>query len=39
MTSHGSANVRETPHVNQTSKTNSFINAVKERAQAVLTTG
>lgn len=36
MVNHGSANVRETPHVNQKSRTNSFINAVKERAQAVL---
>src|SRR6185295_15097288 len=29
-----SASVRETPHVNQ--RTNTFINALKERAQAVL---
>jgi len=36
MANHGSANVRETPHVNQTSRTNAFINAVKERAQAVV---
>jgi len=36
MTSHGSANVRETPHVNQTSRTNNCIDAVKERAQAVI---
>ena len=31
-----SASVRETPHVNQTSITNTFANAIKERAQAVL---
>jgi len=36
MANHGSANVREIPHVNQTSRTNTIINAVKERAQAVL---
>ena len=36
MTNHSSATVRETPHVNQTSRTHTFINAVKERAQAVL---
>jgi citrate lyase beta subunit len=36
MANHGSANVRETPHVNQTSRTNTIINAVKERAQAVI---
>jgi len=36
MTNHGSANVREIPHVNQTSRTNTIINAVKERAQAVI---
>jgi hypothetical protein len=28
--------VRETPHVNQTSRTNTIINALKQRAQAVL---
>ena len=28
--------MRETPHVHQTSRTNTFINAIKERAQAVL---
>jgi len=33
MANDSSASVRETPHVNQT---NTFINAVKERAQAVL---
>jgi hypothetical protein len=36
MANHGSANVRETPHVNQTSRTNTIINAVKESAQAVI---
>ena len=36
MANHSSASVREIPHVNQTSRTNTFINAVKERAQAVL---
>lgn len=36
MTNHGSASVRETPHVNQTSRTNTIINALKERAQAVI---
>ena len=36
MSTHSSATVRETPHVNQTSRTNTFINALKERAQAVL---
>jgi hypothetical protein len=33
MANHSSASVREIPHVNQT---NTIINAVKERAQAVL---
>jgi len=36
MANHSSASVRETPHVNQISRTNTIINAVKERAQAVL---
>ena len=36
MSTHSSATVRETPHVNQTSSTNTMINAVKRRAQAVL---
>jgi len=36
MTNHSSASVRETPHVNQTTRTNTIINALKERAQAVL---
>jgi hypothetical protein len=37
MTSHVSASVREaTPHVNKTTRTNTIINALKRRAQAVL---
>ncbi len=36
MATHGSATLRETPHVNQTSRTNTIINALKQRAQAVL---
>ena len=39
MVSHSSASVRETPHVNQThhtTRTNTIINALKQRAQAVL---
>lgn len=36
MANHSSASVRETPHVNQTSRTNPIVNALKERAQAVL---
>ncbi len=36
MANDSSASVRETPHVNQNSRTNSIINALKERAQAVL---
>jgi hypothetical protein len=28
--------VRETPHVNRTSRTNTIVNALKQRAQAVL---
>ena len=36
MANHSSATVRETPHVNQTSRTNTIINALKRRAQAVL---
>src|SRR5205085_1949536 len=31
-----SATVRETPHVNQTLRTNTIVNALKQRAQAVL---
>ena len=36
MANHSSASVRETPHVNQTSRTNTIVNALKHRAQAVL---
>ena len=36
MANDSSASVRETPHVNQTSRTNTIINALKERAQAVI---
>ena len=36
MANDSSASMRETPHVNQTSRTNNCIDAVKERAQAVL---
>ena len=36
MAAHVSATVRETPHVNETSRTNTIINALKRRAQAVL---
>ena len=36
MSSHSSATMRETPHVNQTSRTNTIVNALKRRAQAVL---
>ena len=37
MTSHSSATARfETPHVNQTSRTNTIVNALKRRAKAVL---
>ena len=36
MANHSSASVRETPHVNQTSSTNTIVNALKQRAQAVL---
>ena len=36
MTKHSSATVRETPHVNQTSRTNTILNTLKRRAQAVL---
>lgn len=35
MANHGSATVREIPHVTQT-RTNTIINALKRRAQAVL---
>jgi hypothetical protein len=37
MANHSSATVRErTPHTNQTSRTNTIVNALKRRAQAVL---
>ena len=36
MTTHSSATVREIPHVNQTSRTHTIVNALKQRAQAVL---
>ena len=36
MTMHSSATVREIPHVNQTSRTNIIVTALKQRAQAVL---
>jgi hypothetical protein len=36
MANDSSATVRETPHVNRTSQTNTIMNALKQRAQAVL---
>ena len=36
MANDSSAPVRETPHVNRTSRTNTIMNALKQRAQAVL---
>ena len=36
MTTHSSATVREIPHVNQTSRTNTIVDALKRRAQSVL---
>ena len=36
MATHSSATVRETPHVTRTSRTNTIVNALKQRAQAVL---
>lgn len=36
MTTHSSAPVRETPHVTKPSRTNTIINALKQRAEAVL---
>src|SRR5215216_6351654 len=36
MANHSSAAVRETPHVNQTSRTNTIINALRQRAQSVI---
>ena len=36
MSNHSSATVRETPHSTRTSRTNTIVNALKRRAQAVL---
>ena len=36
MANDSSATVRETPHVNRTSRTNTIVNVLKQRAQAVL---
>ena len=36
MANHSSATLRETLHANQTSRTNTIVNAVKRRAQAVV---
>jgi hypothetical protein len=36
MANHSSAIVRETPHATKTSRTNTIVNALKRRAQAVL---
>ena len=36
MANHSSVTVRETPHVDQTTRTNTIVNALKRRAQAVL---
>jgi hypothetical protein len=36
MSTHSSATVRENPHVNQSSKTNTIVDALKRRAQSVL---
>jgi len=36
MANHSSATVRETPHVHQTSRTNTIINALKQRAHSVI---
>jgi hypothetical protein len=36
MASHSSATTREIPHVNRKSRTNTIVDALKERAQAVL---
>ena len=36
MANHSSATREQTPHVNQTSRTNTIMNALKRRAQAVL---
>jgi len=36
MSTHSSATVRQTPHVNQTPRTNTIVNSLKRRAQAIL---
>jgi len=36
MANHSSATMRETPHVHQTSRTNTIIHALKQRAQSVI---
>lgn len=36
MANHSSATVRESPHVNRTTRTATIMNALKQRAQAVL---
>jgi hypothetical protein len=36
MANHSSATMRETPHVHQTSRTNTIVNTLRQRAQAVL---
>lgn len=36
MADHSSATIRETPHVNQTLRTNTVVSAVKRRAESVL---
>ena len=36
MANDSSASVRETPHANRTSRTNTIVSALKQRAQAVL---
>ena len=36
MATHSSASVRETPHSTRTTRTNTILNALKRRAQAVL---
>ena len=36
MANHSSATVRTTPHANQTSRTNTIVNVLKRRAEAVL---
>lgn len=36
MANDSSATVRETPHVNQTSRTNTIIDALKQRAESIV---